>query len=69
MVIPSIAKSGKVAPQAEKPTTAQREHTLIDIRKDGISPKTKTPKPCDDNTVRRARKIIICRPPECGKFR
>ena len=44
-IIPSIANSGKVAPQAEKPTTPQREHILIDIRREGINPKTKTPNP------------------------
>ena len=65
----SIAKRGKVAPQTEKPIIPQSEHILIDILNEGMSPKTKTPKPCDDNMVRNARNIIIDEPPGCGKFR
>ena len=38
---------GKAEPAMEKLSTAHSEHTLIDMRSEGIRPKTNTPKPCE----------------------
>ena len=40
-----IAKTGKVAPQAEKLTTDQSEHTDMDILSEGTSEKANIPNP------------------------
>lgn len=59
----SILKSGKVAPQAEKPITAHSEQILIAMRKDGINPNMNTPKPIDDTTVNTTKQKILNPPP------
>ena len=69
MIGESMANKGKVAPHAENPTTAHNEQTLIDIRSDGISPKTNTPKPCAADTVSKASSNILEIPPGWGKLR
>ena len=68
-MIESIANTGKVAPQAENPTTPHRELILIDMRNDGAIPKANTPKPWAATTVKKARSIITFKPPGCGKQR
>ena len=40
-----MADSGKAVPDSEKLNTAHKLHMLIDMRSDGVSPKTNIPKP------------------------
>ena len=68
-IMASIEKAGKVAPQAEKPSTAHNEQILIDIRKDGISPKANAPNPCAASMVNTPSNSIIPMPPGWGKLR
>ena len=53
----AMAESGKAVPDIEKLRTAQRLHILIDMRSDGVSPKTNMPKPCEDRTARSPNKV------------
>ena len=62
-----MANAGKVAPQAEKLTTDQSEQTLIDIRRLGMSPKVKIPKPSAEVTASSPKSNIDQTPPGWGK--
>ena len=59
--------TGNAEPAIEKLSTAQSEHTLIDIRNDGMSPKANIPNPCDDKTVANPSMAMRMMPPGWGK--
>ena len=65
----SMAMRGKAAPQVEKLSTPQREQILMDMRREGMRPKMKTPKPCDEMTARSPRSMMSHVPPGWGKLR
>ena len=64
-----MAATGKVAPQTLTPSTPQSELILIDMRREGISPKMKMPKPSLANTIRSVSSRMEDRPPGWGKSR
>ena len=63
----SMALTGKVAPMIEKLSAAHNEQMLIDIRREGASPKAKAPNPCAASTVSMFNASRLHAPPKCGK--
>ena len=66
---PSMAKTGKVAPQVEKLTIAHNEHTDMDMRSEGMSPKAKTPKAWQAKMESKPSRSMGATPPGWGKSR
>ena len=60
---------GKVAPMTEKLRAAHRLQMLIDMRRDGATPKANVPNPCAANTARMPNISVTTGPPALGKPR